>query len=649
MNRIMDSFFFRNWKLCASFFCVLLCLHALPGEAQRDSISLEEVTIRSIAPVRYMAGLYVQRLDSLELQSSAFRRLDEILAQATSLSFRSYGNGQLSTIAFRGLSSNHTAVLWNGVNINMPTLGQTDFSTIPALSFDRLSVQYGAGASHLGSDAVGGSIVMENAPLSSEGISIRGGLELGSFSNSSGQEMIRYRTRINGQWSFAGKTQLYATAYRNQYPYDTFKGRRVERSDTFQKGFLQDLFFEDSKGRTVSAHLWWNDHDMTLSPDNPAGRERTTTGNFRTMVRYSDGKWQFRASFIRDIIDYGVGDLSNLDQSQTDRYGLRADRELKRQYGQVDLSVLAGGEFTLFKARVEGYETPRVSEGRGDVFLLTRLSGKSGWAGSVNFRQAFVEGYTVPFTPSVGLAYSFFKKGDYRLKMTASLGRSYRVPTLNERYWKDLGNPDIKPEAGFNKEAGLEQQARLLRDFRWESRINVFHNRVDNWVYWNPARNYRAENLQLVVARGVELHHYLSFNRGKWSAGIRSLVSYTRSTQERAYDAYSQGVLGKQLRFVPVWISNLDAFARFGGSTLTLQRHSESLRYINEIQSLPAFHLTNLLFEQVVRIGVASVRFQARAANVTNQLYFTVKSTAMPGRSYHVSLLADQHLLKSKQ
>ncbi len=644
----MDSSFSCCGKLYTGIFCLLVCLDALTAEAQSDSISLEEVTVRSVAPVRYMAGLYVQSLDSLALLSSGFRRLDEMLAQATSLSFRNYGNGQLSTIAFRGLSSNHTAVLWNGVNINMPTLGQTDFSTMPTLSFDRLSVQYGAGASHLGSDAVGGSIAMENVPVREEGIFIRAGLEVGSFDNSTEQLMVRFRSRLTPRWSLAGKTQYYYAVYNNHYPYDTFKGRRLEHSDTFQKGFLQDLFLEDSKGRSVSAHIWWNDHNMTLSPDNPTGRERTKTGNMRTMVRYSDGKWQLRASFIRDIIDYGVGDLSNLDQSLTDRYGARAERELKRQYGQVDVSVLAGGEFTLFRAEVEGYEASRISEGRSDVFLLTRVSGRSGWAGSVNFRQAFVQGYTVPFTPSVGFEYSFFKNGDYRLKMTASLGRSYRVPTLNERYWKDLGNPEIKPEAGFNKEAGLEQQAGFLRYFKWESRINVFHNRVDNWVYWNPARNYRAENLQLVLARGAELHNYLSFNRGKWSAGIRSLVSCTRSTQERAYDAYSEGILGKQLRFVPVWISNLNAFVGFAGSTLTLQRHSESRRYINEIQNLPAFHLTNLQFEQSVRIGTGSVRLQARAANVTNQLYFSVKSTALPGRSYHFSLLADQRVLKSK-
>lgn len=644
----MDSSFFCCRKLYRSLFCLLLYLSALTAGAQSDSISLEEVTVRSVAPVRYMAGLYVHSLDSLVLQSFRFRRLDEMLAQSTSLSFRNYGNGQLSTIAFRGLSSNHTAVLWNGVNINMPTLGQTDFSTIPVISFDRLSVQYGAGAGHLGSDAVGGSIVMENEPPGSDGLAVRGGLELASFSNISGQGMIRYRTRINREWSFAGKTQLYSTAFYNQYPYQTFKGRRLEHSEMFQKGFLQDLFFEDSKGRSVSAHIWLNDHKMTLSPDNPSGRERTETGNFRTMVRYSDGKWQFRASFIRDIIDYGVGDFSNLDQSLTDRYGIKAERELKRKYGQLDVSVLGGGEFTLFRAEVEGYRAPEISEGRGDVFLLTRLSSQSGWAGSVNFRQAFVQGYPVPFTPSVGFEYSFLKKGDYRLKMTASLGRSYRVPTLNERYWKDLGNPEIKPEAGFNKEAGLEQQARFLRNFKWESRINVFHNRVDNWVYWNPARNYRAENLQLVLARGSEIHNYLSFNRGRWAAGVHSLVSYTRSTQERAYDAYSQGILGKQLRFVPVWISNLNAFVRFGSSTLTLQRHSESRRYTNEIHSLPAFHLTNLLYEQAIRIGAVTTRLQARVANVGNQLYLTVKSTAMPGRSYHFSLLVDYHLLKSK-
>lgn len=644
------ALFFRYRRLCRGLLWLLAALKVTGAAAQHDSISLKEVTVRGIVPLRYMAGLHVEPLDSAVLNQFAFRRLEELLAQSSPLVFRNYGNGQLSTIAFRGLSSNHTAVLWNGVNINLPTLGQTDFSTVPVASFDRLSVQYGAGASNLGTDAVGGSIVMESAPMTVDGVSVRGGLEYGSFSNWSAQAGARYRYRISPDWALAGRTQFYSGNYYNDYPYTSFKGRRVEHSTTFQDGFLQDIFFEKKDGKTFSAHFWLSDHQMTLWPDRPYARELTGMNNLRAMIRYGDGKWQLRGSFIRDIIDYAVGDYSALDRSRTDRYGMKADREMKWSLGRSALSVLAGAEYTLFKALVNGYGTPHVAESRGDIFILTRLGHPSGWAASVNMRQAFVEGYTVPFTPSAGFEYALAQKEPYRLKANIAIARSYRVPTLNERYWKDLGNPGIRPESGFNKEAGLVQEIAFLSFFNVKTRVSVFHNKVDDWVYWNPARNYRAENLQMVLSRGAELHNRFTYARGKWSAGLETIAGYTRSTQEKAYDQYSADVLGKQLRFVPVWVSNWNAFARYGNSALTLQLHSESVRYstFDHSQYLPSYRLVNIVCEQAIRIGEVAAHLQGRIANLTDQLYLNVKSGAMPGRSFHISMLINYSLLQSK-
>ena len=41
-----------------------------------------------------------------------------------------YKRQTLSTVAFRGTSPSHTQVTWNGMRINNPMLGMTDFSTI---------------------------------------------------------------------------------------------------------------------------------------------------------------------------------------------------------------------------------------------------------------------------------------------------------------------------------------------------------------------------------------------------------------------------------------------------------------------------------------------------------------------------------------
>lgn len=646
---IFSNTYLSDLKICLAA-CVLLLLCGRPLSAQRDSISLGEVTVRGIAPERYQAGLYVQNLDSAILFQAAFRRLDEVLTHATPLTFRNYGNGQLSTLSFRGLSASHTAVLWNGVNINQPGLGQTDFSAVPAGSFERIAVQYGAGASHLGTDAVGGSVLIENSPMKQEGLRFTAGMEYGSFGNGMFQGVAKYRTRIGENWQFAGKTQYYQADYLNKYPASYLQKRRVEPSTTFQKGFFQDLFLQGRNGKTWSAHLWLSDNRMTLWPDAPAARELTGLGAARTMIRYGDRKWQLKAFYIRDIVDYATGDYSIPDRSRTGRLGTRAEREWRFDINKMNLTLLAGGEYAYFDARVKGYEAGRIGESRGDVFLLTRLAGNSGWSLALNARQAFVEGYGVPFTPSFGFEYPVLKKRNFLLKLTTSVARSYRVPTLNERYWKDLGNPGIRPESGWNKEAGTEVTGELGEYFGFSARVNAFHNQVSHWIYWNPATNYRAENILQVVSRGAEFISRLSYRNRKWIAGFYSTIGYTKSTQEKAYDAYSREVIGKQLRFVPLWLANWSLYAGYGKGRLTLQLHQESLRYTtsDNSQYLPAYRLLNVLYEHQLDILPVGVRIQGRVLNAGNELYFNVKSNGMPGRSYHVSLLLDGHVL-SKQ
>ena len=606
--------------------------------AQVDSIPLKEVAIKGFSPVRYMAGSYVQSVDSTVKELYATRRLDELLSQYTSLAFRSYGNGQLATVAFRGLAPSHTAVVWNGININLPSVGQTDFASISTVSTENIKVQYGAGSSNLGSDAVAGSILLESMPLTKIGFQANGAVSRGSFQNQTAHINTRYRLKLSEKWHLAGKSSYNYAHYPNRYPSTTFQGRRLEHSITSQLGFTQDLYLENRKGNTLSGHVWMNQHDITLRPNEIHAREFTGISSFRAMVKYGDDRWNLSSTFIRDKILYGTGSYSQMDHSVTDRYGIKAQREFQYRFTDSQLSLLTGLDFNQYQAKVNGYDSSNVAENRTDLYVLTRWQLEKGLIVSGNFRQAINEGYKVPFTPSLGVELPAITRTHYKLGLSGSVGKSYRVPTLNERYWKDLGNPTIQPESGLNLEAGLSQTAVFFKFLSFQSRYNLFRHRVDNWVYWNPSKSYRAENLQQVLSRGIELHHHFTYQQNVFKIGIKSLLSYTRSTQEKAYDTYSEEILGRQLRFVPVWVSNLNAFFSYKQTHLTLQHHFESLRYINEIQYLPPYHLLDLLISHQIRKGKLAFMLQTRVANLTNQLYLNIKSNAMPGRSFHFTL-----------
>jgi iron complex outermembrane receptor protein len=612
-----------------------LCLLPQILWAQQDSIRLEPVIVKGFVPEKFMSGLKMQKIDSATLTQFRFQNIGDLLSLYTPIAFKNYGPGQLNTASFRGTSANHTAVLWNGLNINSPILGQTDFSTIPVAGFDQLSVQYGAAASIVGSDAVGGSILLGSAPGIS-GINVAIGRQQESFNNHQTQVTARYGARINNDWTFSGKTNVYDGRMNNEFPYSERNRYSMLSSNSFQRGLVQDLFFNSKNDHQISAHVWLTRNRLTLTPEDKAGRELTLTEAYRAMLRYNYKLLTLRTSWVRDIIDYAKGDYSQLDHAVTDKFASRAERE----FDFNKLQIRAGGEWTHYRAQVAGYDAGLLTENRGDLFLLTRLQATPRLVISANLRQAFVTGYNPPFTPSLGAEYLLVQKTDYNLKLRGSYGRSYRVPTLNERYWKEMGNPDIRPESGWNKEIGFDQSIVLNQNHSISSTVTAYHNRIKDWTYWNPSRAYHVENLQQVLARGIEVQLGWRYQISGWKAGANAGYALNKSAQERAYDAYSADIIGKQLVFVPIHSGNVNAFVQYKNSRLTGQVQTVSKRFstFDNSQFLQGYTLSNLLAEHTFVLEKIKMRLQGQINNLANTFYLNVRNNAMPGRSFALSL-----------
>ncbi|WP_439582524.1 TonB-dependent receptor plug domain-containing protein [Dyadobacter bucti] len=610
--------------------------------AQNDTVRLETVIVKGFAPEKFMSGLKIQKIDSTTLSQFRFQNIGELLSYHTPIAFKNYGPGQLSTASFRGTSANHTAVLWNGLNINSPTLGQTDFSTIPVAGFDQLSVQYGSAASIVGTDAVGGSILL-NSVSQPNGIFAFAAGQLDSFLNNYGQTGARYGTGLTKNWDFSGKTTINYSSMVNQFQRRARKGYSFLSSETFQQALVQDLFFTSKDNQEISAHIWLTKNKMTVVPGDSQNRELTSTEAYRTMVRYQIKNLAFRTSWVRDVIDYAKGDYANLDHAFTDKFSNRAEKDFTLNFGlsEGNVQVKAGAEMTHYRTHVSGYEKSLITETRGDLFMLTRLQANVRWLVSANLRQALITKYNPPFTPSLGTEYQLIQNLRYRLKIRGSYARSYRVPTLNERYWKDLGNPDIRPESGWNKEIGFEQRYTSGTNSVFTSSVSAYHNRVKDWTYWNPSRNYHVENLQEVLARGIEVQAGWHGNEGLWNWGADLGYAYNRSSQEKVYDAYSADVIGKQLVFVPIHTTNFNAFLQYKSSRLSSQVQSGSKRFstFDNSQFLNGYTLTNILIENTVTWDKTKMRIQGQVNNIGNTFYLSVRNYAMPGRSFAVNVI----------
>lgn len=611
--------------------------------AQADSVrSLSAVTVRAIAPERFLAGQKLQRTDSTTLLQFRFSSLTDLLTFNTPLAFKNYGPGQLATVSFRGTSANHTAVLWNGININQPNLGQTDFSTLPVAGFDRLSVQYGSAGSAIGSDAVGGSILLSTAPDWKQTFGVMVGQQVASFRNNQTQAGIRYGGALGTSWQFSGRTFGYRNQLNNEYPYGKRKGYFVEPSTTGQRGLVQDLFFRHKSGRQVSVNAWLTDNDLIITPQDTTARERTRTQSARLLATYEANATTVRVGWIHDVLDYAKGNFAQPSHTETDRFLGRIEREfsLLPTHPRVGLNLRLGGEWSQYRTRTDGYGGGLITENRQDLYALLRLQ-TTRWLVSANIRQAFVTRFSPPLTPSLGAEYKLVQRTSVTITAKGSAGYSYRVPTLNERYWLDLGNPDQRPERGLNLEGGVAAVATLAPRLTLTTEVTAYRNRVDDWAYWNPANNYHVENLQLVVARGGELTTSLAYVQRGWQTGLRLGYALTHTSQERVYDQYAQDIVGRQLPYVPIHTGTLNAYLQRNRTRLTVQSQITSRQYVtfDNSQFFKGVGLTNMLLETTAKVGPVPVRVQGQVNNVFDALAINVKRNAMPGRNWALNLL----------
>lgn len=240
---------------------LLLQAALIMGQTYQDSIQLEEIYIYGMPLKEYTAGSKVLHIDSTALNVYASSNIGELLSQRSAIYFKTYGAGMTSTVAFRGTSASHTAVLWNGININSISLGQSDFSTFPVAASENVSIQYGASSALYGSGALGGTIHLYDDPQWIQGFQGSFQQEIGSFGKTYSEVSAKW-----GNGSLESKTSVFFKRAENDFPYKVkgYGGTRIlkQKNAALQhKGIIQDFNYRFRSNQYLSMNFWYNNLD----------------------------------------------------------------------------------------------------------------------------------------------------------------------------------------------------------------------------------------------------------------------------------------------------------------------------------------------------------------------------------------------------
>jgi vitamin B12 transporter len=657
--------FVTIWRLLLrSGFGLLATPAALAQQPAADTIRaprrqlLNEVQVRALRPERFAVGSRTITLDSAVLAQYRGSNLADVLQVRTPLALKNYGPGQLATIALRGTSAQHTAVLWNGLNIMLPTLGQTDFALLPIGATTRVSVQPGPAAALYGSGAVGGAVLLNTDPDWRPGLRGSVQADAGSFGLHGGSLEARTAT--------ATVAVRLAASYReaqNNYPYVVQEARGAVRyrlrnaALRRQWSLSPDLTWRVGKVGEISAAAWLTDTDRQIqSGVNVTSTQAEERDQSRRLVlgyRHVAARrqWAVRTAWFEDILNYRDGGEPSNSRVRT----TQAQAEHTSALGARG-SLRLGAEAQHFVALVDGYGATALTENRGAAFALLRYDPRPALRLSANLRQALLPAGLAPLTPTIGLEWDLLRSqadslphaSAHQLTAKGSAARSYRAPTLNERYWQPGGNPGLRPESGFGYEAGLRHRLRLAPAATLETELTGFRQDVDDWVQWLPNAStgvWSPRNLRRVRSQGLEVSTGLRLHRARYTGGAQLAYHYTqtRKTQGTAADPDPVGV---QLAFVPLHQASLSTDQSWRGWLLSGTLALTSFRYINASGAdfLPGTALLGATLGRTLR-GPAgtSVLVLAQATNLLNQAYDSYPGRPAPPRAGSISLRLSWH------
>ena len=587
----------------------------------------------------YAVGSRVVSLDSAFLQANSSRSLTDALQQRTPIYFKTYGASGISSVSFRGTGATHTAVLWNGLNIAMPSLGQSDFATIPVSGVGAVAVQHGSASSNYGNGAIGGAVLLYSPEYNGQGFGAELQQQASSFGNYFSNAAVHYAGKKlsvggSGYWQLAQNKFKYKDISRFGAPERTQDHARVQ-----QHGFTQDLVWHLTPKRNLALRSWYTHTDREVQPTLGAANSnaKQLDQNLRLLAEFDNrsrwGETSIKAGYFSDFLRF----TDNNTFSETDIKTYQVQAEQTYTYGQR-WSLRGGLNLQRFEADVQGYGG-QVEENRAAAFALFRFDPIEPLQLSLNLRQQFIKGYNPAPTPTLGASWRFFAQGEHQLYLKGNVSGSYRVPTLNERFWRPGGNPNLKPEQGWNYESGLRHTYTLGR-LQLESEATLYRMLVDNWVQWMPgtAAYWSPVNLQKVRSQGIELSSRISKRIDELTTAVTAGYTYTSAEQIASYEG--PGELDRQLAYVPLHKATLATDATFRSWSFISSLNYTGKRYTNNTNtgSLPGFALLDLALNKSLKLGEQTLVATARVDNATDTRYTTMQNQPMPGRQYTLGL-----------
>ena len=600
----------------------------LYSQITNDTILLPEVILEESKIKNFTTGVNYEIFNPLLVGLAPSTSLSEYLTNYSNIYIKEYG--ALATPAFRGTSSSHTNVLWNGIPINSLANGLVDFSAINMLNNHQIVSVSSGNSSSFGSGSIGGSIHFNAALEQVKKNKIIFTRKIGSFGFSSNTLNIY---ALKNKISFFGSFSSINDENNFKFKNTSVVGNPFQINDYGKKHINEYNFnvkYQINKKQSLLANYWHNysDREVPQNLSTSISDAKQYDINNRLLItsinNFNAFKLKLKQAYLNENFRYT--ELSKGIDSRYIAESLISDLNL--QYNINNKLFTIGSSLNLNSIENNNYLEQNTSENQIALFGAVDFIFNSFKINS-SLRKEWENNYSVPLLPSLSSEFNLNKKNKIKIKYS----KNFRAPSFNDRYWissSSIGNENLNSESSDNYEFGYNH---INKNYNLD--ISCYSLNVYDWIAWIENNGiWSPENLKEVWSRGIESKFKLKYRKST----IQLNYSFTKTTTQSSFNTNDISI-GQQLRYVPLHKGNI----------VISYIHKELRYYLNSAYTgevITSYGSTNSQLDEYIisSFGLiynpktSPLETEFRIMNLMDLQYQTYQNYPSKGREYTLTI-----------
>ena len=612
-----------------------------------------------------------QTLKGSSLQALATTTVADALKYFSGVQIKDYGGlGGLKTINVRSMGAQPVGVYLDGIRITNAQNGTVDLGKFSLSSLESVAL-YNANkldnCQSASEYASGATVYLNTRRPTADSLSVQ--FRRASFSTYMAKANLQFKRGpwsgfVDGEWCHSRGD--YPFRYHSEYE-DTV-GRRANSDISY--GRIEAALFNGG----FSTHIYYYDSDRGC----PGGIVRRLSDKYINVGREWDrdffvqASWQkeflnhhrvkVNAKYTNEYLRYCTDYPENQNTARVNNHYRQEDGYGALCYGYtpwqwLSLSTSYDVRYSKLRADLKHFDNVFRLDQKEVVAAQMNLHGVQAAASMLHqhyhdftFTHAGAAASLDRWTPALSLAYTL---GGVTLR--AWYKKIFRAPTLNDLYYTQVGNHNLKPEYTKQWNIGLEYhwagKRTKVTDPQWAASVqaDAYQNRIENRIVCLPLKGtytWTMMNYGYTFCRGLNATLQGHYDRGPWHASLLTALTWQKDLNRT--DPTDEDTYDKPICYSPELSYSVTAMAAWKKLSLTLSyMHvgermwsyadpDDILEPYNNVDLKLSYNITlpkGRLLNKLPDMGLC-----LEVCDLLDEQYEHIPRYPMPGRNYKLTL-----------